>query len=57
VSTQPVLPCSDEELVAACDAVNEARARMEAATDVFRRAVARRTAALQSRGVLPGDPK
>lgn len=49
----PVLPVSDEELVAAVDAENEARRALAVAQARFDRAKAHTRAVLKTRGVLP----
>ena len=53
MDVQPELPCSDEELLAAIEHANGRRLLLETAQAEYQAAVARRTAALRSRGVVP----
>lgn len=51
--SQRELPVSDEDLIAAIDAENDARNQLEAAQARFDRAKAHTRAVLKTRGVLP----
>ena len=53
MSGQAELPASDEDVIAAIDAENDAREAMEAAQAAFNRARAHRVAVMRTRGVLP----